>query len=176
MRTIAGLFFVLILSSACSQNHVSTGVQSFAAADRLNNSDRVFVIFDSPSQSGSLEHETYLNLVREQLSKRNIVIADRSETASAVAVLSLNIDTGRDTVSGYDLAVWTNRIFVRRARLVIARPTPNGAPRRVFESQAISEGNCALLASIAPQMIEAIFTTFPEGGTKNVRLSHSGNC
>ncbi|MFN8995792.1 MAG: hypothetical protein ACK5X3_19305 [Pseudomonadota bacterium] len=176
MRALTLLFLVIAALSGCARSEINTKVQSFAASDRLGATDKVFVLFGGSSQSGSLEEASYLNLVRTEFGKKGISTVDTIESATALAALTLNIDAGRDQVAAYDLRMWTERTFVRRGSLVISRRSSAGRAQRIFESQAISEGGCPLLAELAPFLIEALFLTFPDGGSRTVSKSYFGRC
>lgn len=79
-------------------------------------------------------------------------------------------------VTGFVPGSRTDRVFQRHAVLVIQRRVPAGAPQTIFESRAASEGSCGMLSAVAPQLVEALFATYPEGGARRVQSEFSGNC
>lgn len=176
MRLFVLLFLVLATLIGCSRSEIITRSQSFATSDRLSASDRVFVLFGGASQSASLEEGSYVNLVRAEFGKRGITTVDTIEGATALVALTLTIDSGRDQVAAYDLRMWTERTFVRRGTLFIARRGVAGNAQRIFESRAVSEGGCPLLAEVAPFLVEALFVNFPDGGSRTIAKSYLGRC
>jgi hypothetical protein len=176
MRLFVLLFLVLATSIGCSRSEIITRSQSFATSDRLSASDRVFVLFGGASQSASLEEGSYVNLVRAEFGKRGVNTVDTIEDATALVALTITIDSGRDQVAAYDLRMWTERTFVRRGTLFIARRGIAGNAQRIFESRAVSEGGCPLLAEVAPFLVEALFVNFPDGGSRTIAKSYLGRC
>jgi hypothetical protein len=176
MRALALFCLILAALSGCARSEITTRVQSFASADRLGSTDKVFVLFGGSSQSASLEEASYVNLVRTEFGKKGINTVDTIENATALAALTLSIDSGRDQVAAYDLRMWTERTFVRRGSLVIARRGSAGGAQRIFESRSVSEGGCPLLAEVAPFLVEALFVNFPDGGSRTVAKSYFGRC
>ncbi len=80
-------------------------------------------------------------------------------------------------VTGYTTGVRTDRVFSRGAVLLVGRPSPPGRPPNlVFESRVQSEGSCGLLGALAPVFVEALFSTFPQGGTRRVETPTPQGC
>jgi hypothetical protein len=78
-------------------------------------------------------------------------------------------------VTGYVPGSRTERVFRRYAILGVFR-RDRGTSQPVFESRVYSEGSCGLLSAVAPTLIEALFATFPAGGTRRVASEWNGNC
>lgn len=80
-------------------------------------------------------------------------------------------------ITGYQTGSRTDRVFRRMATLIVLRPSsPGSRPQPVFESRAVSEGECGILSPLAPHLVDALFTTFPAGGTRRVTVPIEGRC
>lgn len=79
-------------------------------------------------------------------------------------------------VTGYMPGSRTDRVFQRRAVLVISRRADGGQLQTLFESRVSSEGSCGALSAVTPALIEALFATYPAGGVRRVSSDWNGDC
>jgi hypothetical protein len=95
MRIVRRLcLLVPLLLAGCST--VSSQVQSFASADRIGPQDRVFVVSSVPAEQQTLEHQNWISLTRQELQKRGIPTTSNQNEATAIAVVGMAIDQGRN--------------------------------------------------------------------------------
>ena len=74
-----------------------------------------------------------------------------------------------------DRTITTTR-FRRGGLLLLARPTPSGPPRPIFEARLASEGPCGMLGLLAPGLVGALFHHFPQGGSGLVETPFPQRC
>jgi hypothetical protein len=79
-------------------------------------------------------------------------------------------------ITGYTTGVTSERVFTRRAILLVFRPAPGPNPVPVFEARAVSEGSCGMLSAVAPSFVAALFEKFPSGGSGVVEKEMKGRC
>jgi hypothetical protein len=78
-------------------------------------------------------------------------------------------------ITGYITGMETTRVFSRSGRMVVARSVSAGQPPIVYDVRVDSQGSCGMLAAIAPAIVEAMFATFPNGGTRTLNLPMPAN-
>jgi hypothetical protein len=79
-------------------------------------------------------------------------------------------------VTGYQTGTRTNRVFRRVGTLTFLRPAADAPPQTVFQSRVASEGSCGMLSALAPNLVGALFTTFPAGGTRRLTADINDDC
>lgn len=94
-------------------------------------------------------------------------------TASINTTTTYNPQYG---VTGYQTGARTDRVFRRARTLVIARTSNGNAPQPIFQSRVISEGGCGVLSVLTPNLVDALFATFPSGGTRRVTTDLPSGC
>lgn len=89
------------LLMGCNPPRITTNVQAFSTPDRLNTSDRVFVAPLRAEDSQSLEAQTYVRLANEEFTKRGFTVVENLADATAIALLGIVIDGGRNESRTY---------------------------------------------------------------------------
>jgi hypothetical protein len=79
-------------------------------------------------------------------------------------------------VTGFQSGSRTDRVFRRAGSLTVLRVSGGRPFPTLFESRVRSEGSCGTLSAVAPNLIEALFATFPEGGTRRVSSPLAADC
>lgn len=219
MLRALGVALVVLSLAGCTARSIQSQVEAFSADQGLRPSDRVWVLPAVEPGRETLEHRTWVQRASAEFTRRGVTVARSPEEATAVAVVGLAIDAGRDVTSTFAIPQWgvtgyspattfgtmnrvgntttfnatttaipqygvtgfvpgsrTDRVFQRRAVLVISRRTDGAQLQTVFESRVTSEGSCGALSVVTPALMEALFATYPAGGVRRVSSEWDGNC
>lgn len=76
-------------------------------------------------------------------------------------------------VTGYIPATRTEVVYARGAAV---KMFDNANERMVFEGTAVSLGTCFSFSAVAPQILRAMLTNFPQGKTGKVTLEAESDC
>ena len=122
----------------------------------------------------SLQHQSFEDLMVQQLSKHNFVLDNQNPDYTVL--FSYLVDTGKQEQTtnyyyGYGTKLETSTTYTRRLKMIIF---DNKSDRNIYETEIRSEGSTALIQTVAPYLIQAIFVDFPRnsGGTYKVSVPY----
>lgn len=187
------IVFTLLLVG-CAQT-TKTRVNSFREVGPLPVASTVAVVAAQSEQMQSLEFRLYKDILEKKFVQQGFALAPL-ETAQLIAVLSYSIDRitkTRDSgvrtgvmlgssrggfgsnimlMDGPRAEAWYER------KLTLILENNDNKRNRIYEVTAQSEGACGVLSAVLPDMITALFTSFPmeNGAIQYVNVPATKNC
>lgn len=190
--------FILVVFSlllvGCAQT-TKTRVNSFREVGPLPVTATVAVVAGQGEQLQSLEFRLYKEVLEKKLVQQGFTLA-AVEKAQLLAVLSYSIDRiskTRDSGVRTGVMLGSSRggfgsnvmimdepreeaWYERKLSLILENNDNNR--NRIYEVTAQSEGSCGVLSAILPDMITAMFASFPmeNGAIQYVNVPATKNC
>lgn len=196
MNRLLALLLLALCLAACQR--VSADVTTFHKFEQ-SPKGKSFAMLPYRSQAGSLEWQSYANLVAQQLEKNGLAQVDRGVLADYAVFINYAVDgghtssystplvgpvsyvtssNGRTTpiygIIGYTPSQVTVYGSTVRVTMYDARATRElKKPVVVFEGIAASTNPTAALNPVMPTIVAGIFTDWP-GPSGQTRRTHSG--
>lgn len=191
-RFIFVVFVVLLMG--CAQS-TRTRVNSFREVGPIPVTSTVAVVAAQSEQKQSLEFRLYKDLLEKKLVQQGFTLA-AAENAQLLAVLSYSIDRmtkTRDSGVRTGVMLGSSRggfgsnvmlmdgpreeaWYERKLSLILENN--DNKRNRIYEVTAQSEGSCGVLSAVLPDMITALFASFPmeNGAIQYVNVPPTKKC
>lgn len=150
-----------------------------------------YFVFIAEDKKNSLEHASYLDLVKTKLNGAGFREEPELRKADYLVFLNYSVKTGSGSsftsvspvmtgnsafAKGFNSAgqsaVTTNTdSYIRTVNLRLARFSDIRPVEPIFESTLVSEGSSGQISVVMPTLIEALFKDFPGKNKENFRIS-----
>jgi hypothetical protein len=192
IRLSACVILALVLSGCAA--HTSTKVNTFRSAAPIDTKASILVVADQAEQGASLEFAHHKQLLENRLRDLGFTVTNdtsaRYQARLSYTVTRLSDKPRPSPRTGAVVGLGQTDLSYGTRVVVVDEPAgqPNYERRvsvifteqgtRVYEVYGTSDGPCAVMSGVFPDILAALFSEFPaeNGQYKNLRVPTSTSC